>query len=269
MNMVFGINSVLPHPIKLFLVILPFLLSVVLYFGISHRRHLENPDDKVAPPFVQLAEGFWSTAAQRYRGEFRLWVDSLASARRFFIGVSLSAFVGILLGLHMGVFPFFESLFLKFVTFFDKIPALALLPILFIAVGVEEKAKIMLIFIGITPTIALDTYLRAKEIPREQFVKALSLGSSDFEVAYKVVLPQIFPKALDSVRLNLKAAWLFLIAAEAIAATAGLGYRIFLVRRYLAMYIIIPYVLWIGLAAFSVEFLLRWWVTRRYRWLYQ
>ena len=268
-GMMFGINTTMPRHAQIALIFLPFLLVGSFYLYTSYKRHLENPDDRIVPTPKQLAQGFWSTAAQPYRGELRLWVDSLASAKRFFIGVFLSATVGILLGLHMGVFPFFESLLLKFLTFFDKIPALALLPILFITFGVEEKAKIILIFIGITPTIALDTYLRAKEIPREQFVKALSLGASDFEVAYKVVLPQIFPKALDSVRLNLKAAWLFLIAAEAIAATAGLGFRIFLVRRYLAMNIIIPYVIWIGLAAYSVDFLLRWWVTHRYRWLYQ
>jgi NitT/TauT family transport system permease protein len=72
---------------------------------------------------------------------------------------------------------------------------------------------------------------------------------------------------LDSVRLNLKGAWLFLIAAESIAATEGLGYRIFVVRRYLAMDIIIPYVLWIALLAFLVDLALRLWVTKGFRWL--
>jgi NitT/TauT family transport system permease protein len=58
-----------------------------------------------------------------------------------------------------------------------------------------------------------------------------------------VILPQVMPRLLDAVRISLGAAWLFLIAAEAIASTDGLGYRIFLVRRYLAMDVIIPYVL--------------------------
>ena len=53
-------------------------------------------------------------------------------------------------------------------------------------------------------------------------------------------------------RLSLGPAWLFLIAAEAIAATEGLGYRIFLVRRFLAMDVILPYVAWITLLAFSL-----------------
>ena len=58
-------------------------------------------------------------------------------------------------------------------------------------------------------------------------------------------------------RLSLGAAWLFLIAAEAIASTDGLGYRIFLVRRYLAMDVILPYVAWITLLAWLIDELLR------------
>ena len=66
-----------------------------------------------------------------------------------------------------------------------------------------------------------------------------------------MVLPQVLPRLLERLRLALGAAWLFLIAAEAIASTEGLGYRIFLVRRYLAMDVILPYVVWITLLAFA------------------
>jgi len=67
-------------------------------------------------------------------------------------------------------------------------------------------------------------------------------------------------------RLSLGGGWLFLIAAEAIASTDGLGYRIFLVRRYLAMDVIIPYVLWITLLGFTIDWSLRRIVRSRYRW---
>ena len=62
---------------------------------------------------------------------------------------------------------------------------------------------------------------------------------------------------LISLRLVLGSAWLFLIAAEAIASTDGLGYRIFLVRRYLAMDVILPYVVWITLLAWLMDLGLR------------
>ncbi len=67
------------------------------------------------------------------------------------------------------------------------------------------------------------------------------------------MLPQTWPRLIDSLRLTLGSAWLFLIAAEAIASTEGLGYRIFLVRRYLAMDVILPYVVWITLLAVALR----------------
>jgi NitT/TauT family transport system permease protein len=72
----------------------------------------------------------------------------------------------------------------------------------------------------------------------------------------RLVLPQIMPRLLTCVRLALGPAWLFLIAAEAIASTEGLGYRIFLVRRYLSMDVILPYVAWITLLAVATDWLI-------------
>ena len=76
----------------------------------------------------------------------------------------------------------------------------------------------------------------------------------------------LFPDVLDTIRLNFKAVILFLIAGESLAATVGLGYRIFLVRRYLAMDIILPYVVWMSLLALLADLIFRLWIRRRYAW---
>jgi len=95
------------------------------------------------------------------------------------------------------------------------------------------------------------------EIPVEQLIKAQTLGASSWTIIVRVILPQIMPRLLDGIRLTLGTAWIFLISAEAIAATEGLGYRIFLVRRYLSMDVILPYVVWITLLAFLFDYLLK------------
>jgi NitT/TauT family transport system permease protein len=64
------------------------------------------------------------------------------------------------------------------------------------------------------------------------------------------------PRLIQGIRLSLGPAWVFLISAEAIASDIGLGYRIFLVRRYLAMDVILPYVAWIALLAATIDFFL-------------
>jgi len=88
---------------------------------------------------------------------------------------------------------------------------------------------------------------------RDSLSEAFTLGAGDFDVAYRVVLKQIAPRVLNSIRLNLKAVMLFLFAGEMIASTDGLAYRIALLRRHMGMDVIIPYVLWVALLLFLVD----------------
>jgi NitT/TauT family transport system permease protein len=199
-------------------------------------------------------------------GSYVMVRDTKVSLGRLLTGVTLAAVVGLLLGLNMGLFPGFSTGLTPFVTFLAMVPPLSILPILFIALGVDELAKVSLIFLGTFPVITRDIYLATRKLPGEQLTKALTLGASQLAIAYRIVLPQILPRLIDTVRLSLGAAWLFLIAAEAIASTDGLGYRIFLVRRYLAMDVILPYVLWITFLGFAMDWLLRALLRWRFSW---
>src|SRR5437762_1306676 len=140
----------------------------------------------------------------------------------------------------VNILPGANALLGPFVSVTSMVPPLALLPILFIVMGLGETSKIALIVIGTLPCIIRDLVMKVQELPREQLIKAQTLGASSWQIALRVALPQMLPRLLDSLRLQLGPAWLFLIAAEAIASDSGLGYRIFLVRRYLAMDIILP-----------------------------
>jgi NitT/TauT family transport system permease protein len=244
-----------------------FVAGIAMYFYVSHGRHRDNPEDRVMPTVAQMARGMYDAALkpaeddeqQAPAGSFvrqffasMLWKDTKATSRRFLYSMVL-LFPAVLLGLHMGLFPYVGVFCLRFVLFFDKIIALSLLPILFIAFGIDELAKIMLIVIGVTPTIILDTFNLTRGVPAEQTVKAFTLGAGDFDVAYRVVLKQIAPRVLNSIRLNLKSVMLFLFAGEMIASTDGLAYRIALLRRHMGMDVIIPYVLWVALLLFLVD----------------
>ena len=249
-----------------------FVLGIGLYLQIAHRRHQENADDRIVPTIQQMARSTYDAAlkpgeddeqvisenasmSQRFFSSM-LWKDTKATSRRFLYSLLL-LIPAVILGLHMGLFPYVGVFFSRFVLFFDKIVALSLLPILFIAFGIDELSKIMLIVIGVTPTIILDTFNLTRSVPREQIVKAFTLGAGDFDVAYRVVLRQITPRVLNSIRLNLKAVMLFLFAGEMIASTDGLAYRIALLRRHMGMDVIIPYVLWVALLLFLVDLAMR------------
>lgn len=242
-------------------------------FGSYHLRALEAQDldaatasSKLMPTPPELWDGFSRAAFEKEsNGDLRLWVDTGASIQRFAIGMLFVA-SGIVIGLYMGTFPFVEALFYRFFVFFDKVPPLLLLPILFIVFGVGELSKIALVVIGVLPGVVLDAHGRTKEIPHEQFYKAQTLGASETEVAWRVVFPQIFPKMLGTLRLNFKAAWVYVIAGESIAASLGIGYRIFVLRRYVAMDIIIPYVIWATVLMFVLDYLFQLW-ENHYEWV--
>ena len=244
-----------------------FAAAVAAYLYVADVRHRENLEDRVMPTVTQMATGMYHAVMQPAEEDEQaaavggwldtvsrsmLWKDTRATSRRFFYSLAL-LIPAVILGLHMGLFPYVGEFFLRFVLFFDKIVALSLLPILFIAFGIDELSKIMLIVIGVTPTIILDTFNLTRGVPGEQVVKAFTLGAGDFDVAYRVVLKQIAPRVLNSIRLNLKAVMLFLFAGEMIASTDGLAYRIALLRRHMGMDVIIPYVLWVALLLFLVD----------------
>src|SRR5882757_7352878 len=243
----------------LLLSMLPFILVVCAYLFYSHARLVENPGDKLLPAPSTIASTVHRYALEEDErsGDYLFWTDTWASLERLLVALTISAVGGLSLGVAIGVLPYLRATVAPFVTAVSLIPPLAVLPILFIVVGLGELAKVTLIVIGVMPVIVRDLAMRTAELPSEQLIKAQTLGASTWQLVLRVVLPQMWPRLIDALRLTLGSAWLFLIAAEAIASTEGLGYRIFLVRRYLAMDVILPYVAWITVLAFSMDWLLR------------
>ena len=241
---------------SLLLALLPFVLVVVAYVIGSAERLAENPADKLLPSLSTLAETTIRVAftADARTGDYMLLTDTLASLERLVSALAIATATALVLGVLIGLLPVMNAFLAGFVAMVSMVPPLAILPILFIVMGLGEASKIALIVIGVAPFLTRDLAMRVRELPREQLVKAQTLGASTWQIAVRIVLPQILPRLIDGLRLSLGPAFLFLIAAEAIAADAGLGYRIFLVRRYLAMDVILPYVAWITLLSVGMDY---------------
>ena len=250
------------------LAVLPFLVVFLAYSIGSELRLAANPSDKLlpAPATIAATAHRLFTEADRRSETVLLWHDTAASLIRLSLGVGISAALATIVGLLIGLLPHVRATFAGFVAVISMIPPLAVLPILFIVFGLGEASKVVLIVIGILPFLIRDLSARVLEIPREMIVKAETLGASSAVIALRVALPQLLPRLIQAIRLSLGPAWLFLIAAEAIAAEQGLGYRIFLVRRFLAMDVILTYVLWITLLAFLMDLALRWLSRRLFPW---
>jgi len=243
---------------RLLLGALPIAVLVLLYLIVAAGRHAANPNDKILPLPSGMAEAMEPLIfeADRLSGQLVFWADTLASLERLGIGLGISTLSALLVGLLLGVLPPVRATFGPLVTGIAVIPPIALLPVLFIAFGLGETAKVALIVIGIAPFMIRDIAAHVGALPAAQRIKAQTLGASSWQLMLRVALPQAMPRLIQGVRLSLGPAWVFLISAEAIASDVGLGYRIFLVRRYLAMDVIIPYVAWIALLAIAMDFLL-------------
>jgi NitT/TauT family transport system permease protein len=238
------------------LALMPFLLIVAVYMFASAERRALNANDKLLPPIAEMAATVMrlATVADKRTGEFLLWADTAASLERLALGLGFATLIGLCLGLAIGILPLARGLLAPVVAVISMVPPMAMLPILFIVFGLGELSKVVLIVIGIAPFLVRDLAMTVGSIPFEQMVKAQTLGASTWQTVLRVALPQSLPRLIESVRLSLGPAFLFLISAEAIASESGLGYRIFLVRRYLAMDVILPYVAWITLLAFVFDF---------------
>ncbi|HVF18217.1 MAG TPA: hypothetical protein VNA21_14950, partial [Steroidobacteraceae bacterium] len=122
--------------------VLPFLILLFAYVVGSNSRLAENPDDKLLPSGTTLVESIRSYAFEEDRrsGEVLLWVDTLASLKRILLALAISAAIGMTFGLGIGAVPYVRSVLAPFVAALSMIPPLAVLPILFIALGLGEVA---------------------------------------------------------------------------------------------------------------------------------
>jgi NitT/TauT family transport system permease protein len=257
-----------PRPTALVMGALPLLTIAILYVAASHAWSTANPAEKILPTVEAMVRQIQVMALEPdpQTGAIPLWQDTFASLGRLLIGLAIATATTLVLGLVLGVLPLARAGLGALVSAIAVIPPMAVLPILFITLGLGETAKIALIVLGVTPFMVRDLAGHVSAIAEEQIVKAQTLGASTWQITLRVALPQAMPRLLECLRLSLGPAWVFLISAEAIASDVGLGYRIFLVRRYLAMDIILPYVAWIGVLAVGFDLALTALNRRLYPW---
>jgi NitT/TauT family transport system permease protein len=246
----------------------PLLALALIYVIAAALWHSADPAEKILPTLPAMADQTRIMALQvdPQTGAIPLWQDTAASLRRLGAGLGLATFTTLVVGLLIGVLPVARAGVGPLVAAIAVVPPIAILPILFITLGLGETAKVALIVLGVTPFMIRDLAGHVRAIPEEQLVKAQTLGASTWQLVLRVALPQALPRLIEALRLSLGSAWVFLISAEAIASDVGLGYRIFLVRRYLAMDIILPYVAWIALLAVGFDQVLMFANRRLFPW---
>jgi NitT/TauT family transport system permease protein len=196
----------------------------------------------------------------------QLLPDALASLQRVGIGFGLALLVSVPLGIVIGSFRAGQALFEPVIGLLRYMPASAFIPLLIIWLGLGEPSKIALLVIGVVFFNTLMTADAVRLVPSVLLDVSCTLGAHRSEVLRKVVIPYALPGMIDAMRVNAAAAWNFVVVAELIASTSGLGYRIVRSQRFLETDKIFAVLVVIGLIGLTIDIGLRLLRERVGRW---
>jgi NitT/TauT family transport system permease protein len=174
----------------------------------------------LADPATMMREG-WNLLVQH--GFIK---DILITIWRVFGGFLLAAAIGIPLGMAMGAYKPIEAFFEPFISFSRYLPASAFIPLLILWAGTGEAQKLAVIFVGSFFQIVLMVAVSVGNTRRDLVEAAYTLGASDRAIVTRVLLPAAAPEIAEISRLVLGWAWTYVIVAELIGASSGIGHMI-------------------------------------------
>jgi NitT/TauT family transport system permease protein len=145
---------------------------------------------------------------------------------RVFGGFVLAAIVAIPIGIAMGTYKPVEAFFEPFVSFARYLPASAFIPLLILWAGIGEAQKLMVIFIGSVFQLILMVAVAVGNTRRDLVEAAYTLGAQDWGIIRRVLLPSSAPEIAEILRLVLGWAWTYVIVAELIGSSSGIGHMI-------------------------------------------
>jgi NitT/TauT family transport system permease protein len=173
-------------------------------------------------------------------------------------GFTLAALVAVPIGILMGAYKPIEAFLEPFVSFARYLPASAFIPLLILWAGLGELQKLLVIFIGSVFQIVLMVAVAVASVRRDLVEAALTLGARDRGILARVLIPASAPNIAEILRLVLGWAWTYVIVAELIGSSSGIGHMIIDSQALLATGQIIFGIIVIGVIGLISDFLFKW-----------
>ncbi len=202
----------------------------------------------LADPLTMLADGYDLMVNQGFGYDIGMTVWRVVG------GFAIASLVAVPLGIAMGAYKPIEALLEPFVSFARYLPASAFVPLLILWAGIGETQKLLVIFIGAVFQIILMIAVGVANTRRDLVEAAYTLGSSHSGVVRRVLIPANAPDIAEVLRLVLGWAWTYVIVAELIGASSGIGYMIINSQALLATGQIIFGIIVIGLIGLISDF---------------
>jgi taurine transport system permease protein len=191
------------------------------------------------------------------QGDVPLFDHVLISVARVLAAFFLAVVTGVPLGIAMGTSRIMRGIADPLIEFYRPLPPLAYLPLIVIWLGIDESAKIALIYLACLAPLAMAAKAGVRSVPAEQINAAFSLGATRWQVVRLVVLPAALPEILTGMRIAIGFGWTTLVAAEMVAATRGVGQMVLNASNFLRTDIVIMGIIVIGVLAFLFDMLMR------------
>src|ERR1700719_463542 len=236
----------------------PWVGAVVLWYGVRWsgfvNESLIPAPHQVAAKFVELLlhEG--------------LLFDIYVSTRRVFLGVAMGILVAVPVGFLLGWYRQARTFADPMINFFRALPPIALIPLVIVYFGVDETAKLVILFYASFFSGVIVMYEGVSQITPLYIRVAQTLGAGEFEIFRKVIIPLTVPHILTALRVALGVAWATLVASELIAAQRGLGAVIQNASNYFQIDAIYVGIICIGVVALFMDRCLRALAARLLQW---
>lgn len=223
---------------------------VALWWLATHLRWLP-------PLFLPTPEVTWAAFLDAWQGRIQgglpLSEHFAWSAFRVFGAFGLAVITAVPAGILMGVSRIARGLLDPPLEFYRPLPPLAYLPLVVIWFGIGESAKIVVIYLACFAPIAVAARAGVRSATLEQIHAAYSLGGSFLQVIRHVVLPAALPEILTGLRIAIGFGWTTLVAAEMVAAMAGLGQMVLNASNFLRTDVVVMGIILIGAIAWLFD----------------
>lgn len=219
----------------------------------------------VDPLFVPSPTAIIQSAIDMFT-KLNFMTDIGVTVLRVLAGFILAAVIAVPLGILLGTYKPIEGFLEPLMSFARYLPASAFIPLFILWIGVNEPQKIAVIFIGSFPQLILMVAAATKSVQDELIDVSYTLGTSKTRVLWRVILPASMPSILSSLRMILGWAWTYIIVAELVGASSGIGYVIIQSQRMLNTANIFVGILSIGLIGLIFDYVFKWLSNRLFPW---
>jgi NitT/TauT family transport system permease protein len=200
----------------------------------------------VKPIFLPSPGAVWTKMVELAL-DGTLLSDAGISIYRMLVGFALASLMAIPIGIMIGCYRTWEAAIEPFIDFVRYMPVVAFVPLTILWAGTSDIQKFVIIWIGTFFQQVLMVMDSVKRVPPDFVGLGRTLGLSEPKILWRIVLPSSLPGIWDTLRISMGWAWTWLVLAELVAATSGLGYRIVVSQRYFQTQTIIGYILLLGI----------------------